>query len=108
MELKDLEKMTVIKLREEAAKYEDIKGASGMKKEQLIEILAEKLGIEVKPLEAAPPSEKQHLKKQIKALKVKRDEALQGKDYKTLKQHRRQIRNLKRQIRKQFVKAPSR
>ena len=107
MELKDLEKMTVIKLREEAAKYEDIKGASGLKKEQLIEILAGKMGIEAKPVVAAPSTAKHELKRQIKALKVKRDEALQSKDYEALKQHRRQIRGLKRQIRKQFVKTPS-
>jgi len=108
MELKDLEKMTVIKLREEAAKFEDLKGVSAMKKEELIKILAERLGIETKPTKAVPVTEKREIKNQIKALKVKRDEALKNKDYKSLKLHRRQIRSLKRQIRKQFVKAPGR
>ncbi len=36
MEEKDLTKMTVTKLREEAQKYTSIHGVSGMKKEELI------------------------------------------------------------------------
>ena len=45
MELKDLEKMTVTKLREEVGKFEDVKGVSGMKKDQLIDVMCEKLEI---------------------------------------------------------------
>jgi RAB protein geranylgeranyltransferase component A len=43
MNYQDLEKMTVVKLREEASKLEDVKGVSGMKKEELIHLLCEKL-----------------------------------------------------------------
>ena len=41
MEINDLEKMTVTKLREEVGKFDDVKGVSGMKKDQLIDIIVE-------------------------------------------------------------------
>ena len=44
--------------------------------------------------------DKSAIKKQIKALKVKREAALQARDKKYLKEARRQIRRLKRKIRK--------
>ena len=44
--------------------------------------------------------DKSTIKKQIKALKVKREAALQARDKKCLKEVRRQIRRLKRKIRK--------
>ena len=44
--------------------------------------------------------DKSAIKKQIKALKVKREAALQARDKKCLKEVRRQIRRLKRKIRK--------
>ena len=40
MELKTLERMTVIKLREEALKIPELSGVRGMSKEQLIRALA--------------------------------------------------------------------
>ena len=43
MEWKDLEKMTVTKLREEASKHEEIKGVRGKNKAQLMEELAKLL-----------------------------------------------------------------
>ena len=51
MEWKDLEKMTVLKLREEALKYPQIQGVHGKQKEQLLEEIAKALGLELKPLE---------------------------------------------------------
>ena len=39
MELKELEKMKVDQLREEAAKLEGVEGISAMKKQQLIDLL---------------------------------------------------------------------
>jgi hypothetical protein len=44
MEWKDLEKMTVLKLREEALKYPEIVGVHGKNKEQLIDEIAKALG----------------------------------------------------------------
>ena len=45
MELRDLEKMTVLKVREEALKFPEIKGVHGKNKEQLIDEIAQALGI---------------------------------------------------------------
>jgi hypothetical protein len=46
MEWKDLEKMTVLKLREEALKFPQIKNVHGKNKEQLMDEVAEALGID--------------------------------------------------------------
>jgi hypothetical protein len=46
MNWKDLEKLTVLKLREEALKYSQIEGVHGKNKEQLMEEIAKALGIE--------------------------------------------------------------
>jgi hypothetical protein len=46
MEWKDLEKMTVLKLREEALKFPEIKNVHNKNKEQLMGEVAEALGIE--------------------------------------------------------------
>src|SRR5438094_7693902 len=46
MEWKDLDKMTVLKLREEALKFPEIEGVHEKNKEQLMDELAKSLGIE--------------------------------------------------------------
>ncbi len=46
MELKELEKMKVDQLREEASKLEGVKGVNAMKKQELIDLLCEKLDIQ--------------------------------------------------------------
>ena len=45
MNWKDLEKMTVLKLREEALKYPQIKGVHGKHKEELLDEIADALHI---------------------------------------------------------------
>ena len=45
MEWRDLEKMTVLKLREEALKFPEIQGVHGKNKEQLMDEIANLLGI---------------------------------------------------------------
>ena len=45
MEWKDLEKMTVLKLREEALKFPEIQSVHAKPKDQLIKEIAELLGI---------------------------------------------------------------
>jgi len=47
MDYNELQQMTVIKLREEVKKFPDVKGVTGMKKDELIQLLVDKLGIEV-------------------------------------------------------------
>ncbi|MBI3449248.1 MAG: Rho termination factor N-terminal domain-containing protein [Acidobacteria bacterium] len=98
MELKELEKKTVVELREMARTYEDITGAIGMKKEQLVEILCKKLGIEKKH---APPKGigRKALKERVRALKAKRDAALSAHDAKALKRARTLMRRTKHHLR---------
>ena len=104
MELKELEKMTVIDLREMAHKYEDIKGAIGMKKEQLIDLLCEKLGIEKK--HALPKGiGRKALKEKIRALKLRRDAALSAHDAAALKRARVMMRRAKHHLRDLVEKA---
>ena len=59
---KDLTKMTVTKLREEAKQYTSIHGVSGMKKEELIKAIADARG---EPIEI---KKKKHKKKKKKAV----------------------------------------
>jgi len=106
MELKELEKLTVTKLREMAMEYEDIEGASAMPKEKLIEILCDKLGIdrEKKPKVAAGV-DKTGLKKKIADLKELRAQAMTGGNRAAADQLRRRIHHAKRRTRKAVVKA---
>ena len=99
MELKDLLKMTVVKLREEAHKFEDIKGAIGMTKEQLVDILCEKHSIPKK--KALPKGIGRHaLKEKIRKLASQRDTVLGTGDRKKLTVHRRRLKSLRRRLRK--------
>lgn len=102
MELKDLEKMTVTKLREEAAKFEDVKGVSGMKKDQLIDIMCEKLDIH-RPKKQIEGIDKSALKARLRDLKAKRSQAETNHDHEALAEIRRRIKTYKRSIRRHTV-----
>jgi hypothetical protein len=106
MEWKDLEKMTVRKLREEASKYEEIKGVHGKNKSELIDALAEILKIEKPHLEMTETvvHKKEDLKHKIKDLKGQRDQLIEAKNYKELHEVRREIHRIKRQIKKMEIK----
>jgi len=102
MDWTDLQKMTVIKLREEALKHPEIEGVHGKNKAKLMDELAARLGIE-KPhvqLAEAVVHTKSDLKHKIRELKTERDKLIQAHDHKALHNIRRQIHNFKRQIRK--------
>jgi hypothetical protein len=101
MEWHDLEKMTVVKLREEAHE-KGIKSVHGKNKPELIKQLAEVLGIEAphQELTGEIVHTKSELKHQIRELKSKRDELIAAKDRKGIKQVRRQMHGLKRKIKK--------
>ncbi len=103
MDWKDLEKMTIVKLREEALKYPDeIKGVRGKSKPQLMDELAALLHIE-KPhthFTETVVHTKEDLKHKIHALKDRREKLIAAKDHKALHGVRREIHKLKRQIRK--------
>ncbi len=102
MEFKDLEKMTVTKLREEAGKFEDVQGVSGMKKDQLIDILCQKLDVQ-RPVKKVVGVDKSVLKERMRALKVKREQAASEHDHEALKDIRRRIKVYRRSIRRHIV-----
>ena len=101
MDYHALEKMTVTSLREEAKKYPDVKAATGMKKEELVDLLAEKMGIEKphkvhKHTHGHTPLDKPAIKKRMQALRAQRDAARGNADRKKLNILRKQIHTLKR------------
>ena len=101
MEWHDLEKLTVVKLREDAHE-KGIEGVHGKNKVQLLGELAGLFGIEKPHEEMADDAvqTKSDLQLSIRELKVERDKLIETHDHKGLKHVRRQIHGLKRQIRK--------
>jgi hypothetical protein len=106
MEEKDLTKMTVVKLREEAKKYTSIQGAHAMKKEELIKAIADARGEPIEIKKKKPKKKKKKVinvadaKKQIKELRVKKEEVRKTKDKKMVDRLRKKIKILKKQTRK--------
>jgi hypothetical protein len=108
MELRDLQKMTVVKLRDEAMQRTQLVGVNAMSKDELIKELAPLFGID---LEAATKAarerrimDKTALKKAIRASKAERDTALKAHDTTAtrqarlgIKKHKRALRHLVRQ-----------
>ncbi len=98
MDARTLERMPVSKLKEEALKFpEQIKDIHGMNKGQLVAALKQAHGIPVGERRRAP-LEKGELKRQIRALKLQRNSALEAKERKELREARRQIKRLKRKL----------
>jgi hypothetical protein len=107
MEWRDLEKMTVLKLREEALKFPQIEAVHGKNKEQLMDELARILSIEKPHTHFAEQivHTKTDLKHKIQELKIEREKLLQVHDHKKLHEVRRQVHELKHTIRKIEAKA---
>ncbi len=102
MDWKEMDKMTVVKLREEALKHPEIKGVHGKSKAQLMDEMAGLLKIE-KPhmhLKEEVVHTKEDLKKKIHELQGTRGTLIQAKDHKGLHTLRREVHKLKRQVRK--------
>jgi hypothetical protein len=102
MEWKDLEKMTIVKLREEALKFPQIESVHGKGKEQLMDELAQIMGIR-RPLNHFSETiihTKSDLKHRIHELKAERDRVLAARDHARLHDVRREMHALKHQIRK--------
>jgi hypothetical protein len=97
MEAKELLRLNVPKLREEALKVPGAVGVTGMKKDELIQFLAQAHGIVLE--QRTNSAEKAHIKKHIHTFKVRRDEALGRKASEEVAHLRRGIRTLKRRIR---------
>ena len=107
MEWKDLEKMTAVKLREEALKFPKIESVHAKNKLQLMDELAHVLGIE-KPhihLTETGVHTKSDLKHRIHELKAERDKLLTLHDHNKLHEVRREMHALKHAIRKIDAKA---
>ncbi len=105
MDYNALTHMTVIKLRDEAKKL-DVKGVTGMKKEELIVLIAEKLEIEIpkkhpKITKNTPTTlSKNDLKARIVELNAQRDKARADNKRQQVDLLRRQLHLLKRRIRR--------
>jgi len=99
MDWHTLEKMKVTDLRELAKDKLDLTGLTAMHKAELVETIANAMGIE-KPHKVAVGAGKSDIKKEIRRLKAKRAEALSVHDPETLIATRHEIHKLKRKLRK--------
>ncbi len=101
MEYHDLQKTRVIDLREMMKEHlPDEKGTIGLKKEQLVNMLAAKLGIEKPHKHVAAGLGKRAIKAEIRELKIKRQAALEAQKAGELKKYRRLIHRRKRRLRR--------
>lgn len=98
MDLKTLDKLTAGKLREEASKIPEISGVRRMSKEQLIRAIASSYEISLEGRRRGGAG-KPDLKRQIRDLGPRIDEALKAKDRGGAAKLRRQKKRLKRQTR---------
>ena len=99
-----LKGMTVAQMREIASGLEDeaVKGYTQLNKEHLLEALCTALKIDTHTRHKSKVSgrNKAEIKAQMKALKVKRNEALEAHDHTELKKVRRELHALRRTLRK--------
>lgn len=101
MEYHDLQKTRVTDLREMMKEHlPEVVGVVGMKKEELIERLADKLGIERPHKHVAAGLGKRTIKAEIRELKARRQAALEARDSAELKKFRRLIHRRKRRLRR--------
>lgn len=100
MDIKELRKMTVPKLRELAKQVTDLQGVVGMEKEKLIEAIAKAQGIFYEA-PAKDVSTISSIKQEIRALKKQKEELLaSAKDEVKVERIRKKIKKLKRLTRK--------
>jgi len=105
-----LKGMTVAQLREIAAgieQHEAVQGYTQLNKEHLLAALCKALAIDTHTRHKSKVGslDKASIKSQMKALKVKRDAALEAQDHVQLKTMRRQLHALRRSLRKAAAKA---
>ncbi len=103
MDYHELSAMTIAELREVAGGVEGLTGYTQMRKDKLLESVCEHLGIPLHEHHEVLGIDKAAIKKQIRALKVERGQALEKRDRAGLKQVRRQIHKLKRALRRATV-----
>lgn len=101
MDFHELQKTRVADLREMMKEHlPEVEGVIGLKKEELVDQLADKLGIEKPSKHVAAGLGKRAIKGEIKELKLKREAALEAHDHAELKKYRRQIHRRKRKLRR--------
>jgi hypothetical protein len=101
MDAKTLSKMTVKKLRDEAAKFEDLTGVHGMDKAELQKVLREKYGIHEEHHEGQMLIDRKHaLKAKIKKLKADKEKAISAGDKAKVALLRKQLHQQRRLLRK--------
>jgi hypothetical protein len=103
MDLAELQRMTVVKLREEALKHDSITSVHGMTKEQIIEALAPIYGIDLEAqrrmLRERLAASKGSLKQEIHAYKNERDMAIDDHDTEGTARACKEIKKRKRRLR---------
>jgi len=101
MEYQDLQKTKVTDLREMAKEHApEQTGLAGMIKEDLVDLLAEKMGIEKPTKKVASGLGKSAIKAEIRELKVKREDAREAGDKKKLMRYSKAIHRRKRKLRR--------
>ncbi len=102
---KDLKKMTVAQLREVAAEieHEAVQGYTQLNKDHLIDAICEALGVDKHVHHEIKGVNKGKIKSQIRKLKKERDNALEAHDHVKLKEVRKEIKQLKKDLRKAMV-----
>jgi len=106
MDLKTLERMTVMKLREEAAKIPDLSGVRGMNKNKLVQAVAGALGIDLGERRRGGGS-KAAIKGLIRRVKAEVAEAIRVKDRSRVKHLRRDVKRLKAETRRLAKQKPA-
>ena len=101
----DLREMTVAQLREVAGtlEHEAVQGYTQLNKQPLLLAVCQALDIDPHEHHEAVGVDKAKIKADIRKLKVDRQAALEAKNHQELKKIRREIRGLKREIRKSLV-----
>jgi hypothetical protein len=102
-ELKD---KTIEQLREIAkgVQHEAVQGYSQMNKAHLLPALCRALGLPIHEHADVVGIDKPAIKAKMRELKAQRDQALEAKDYETLKSVRRQRHRLTRDIRRHILR----
>jgi len=101
----ELKKKTVADLREIAKgiEHEAVQGYSQMNKEHLLAAICKALNLDMHVHHAAAGADKSELKKKIRSLKVKRNEALSAHDHKSLHLIRKKMKHMKKKLRREAL-----
>lgn len=101
----ELNKMTVAQLREiaQGIDHEAVHGFSTMHKEKLVPAICHALGIEAHVHHQVVGINKPKIKSEIRELKLKREDAINKKDYQQLREVRERIHTLKHTLRKHMI-----